>query len=99
MNPSQSGQEGIKKALEGAKSYGMHTFERAMRNYILELHPVPNPKSKRERQLGALITPDALTCSGPGPLAVRDDGSSRLGTIAEWRDGAAPGHGQWYAKS
>lgn len=46
----------------------MRAFERAMRNYILELRPVPDPKSKRERQLGALITPDALTCSGPGPL-------------------------------
>ena len=34
------------KALEEATSYGMHSFERAMKNYILQLQPVPETKSR-----------------------------------------------------
>jgi hypothetical protein len=73
-----------------------------MRNYILQLQPVPDPKSKRERQLGALITPDALTCFGADLLldcaccrTRRWQQPSRHN--CRWRDGGAPGHGQWYA--
>ena len=34
------------KALEEATSYGMHSFESAMKNYILQLQPVPDTKSR-----------------------------------------------------
>lgn len=33
------------KALKEAKSYGMHSFERVMMNYILQLQPLPDLKS------------------------------------------------------
>ena len=34
------------KALEEAKSYGMHSFERAMMHYIVNFKPMPDPNGK-----------------------------------------------------